>query len=257
MTPRPHPPQRHLALLLLILALPFSASALEGPFPRPAQPELDNVITQLPDIPLVIDADLVVRNRSGRTERSYQVEMELDWWAPVPTANYTLRDRFGETLAHLAVSWPQDRQPHYRFFTGNPLVAAPVPPLNSPVFDTDLSWIDLSLSFLWWRGGEVVGTESVRSRRCLIIDLPAPADDRIQLSGARLWIDPRIGMLLRADGFDEKNERIRRMEVQSFRKIGDRWVIKDIEFRRYPARGTTLLRVRDVTERQRFELPPR
>ena len=230
--------------------------SLSGPFPRAAQPLLNDVISRLPDIPLRIEGDLIVRKSTGQPEEQYKVDMELDWWATPPTAQYTLRDRFAAPLSHLSITWGDEGEPSRRYFQGDPLTAAPLPDLQAPLLDTDLSWIDLSLSFLWWRSGAILGAESVRGRECLIVDLPAPSDAPLTLGGVRLWIDPKIGMLLQAESFNEQGERIRRMEIKSFKKIKDRWVIKDIEFRRYPNPGqSTLLRVRNVEDRERFELP--
>ncbi|MCB1070524.1 MAG: hypothetical protein KDL31_09215 [Kiritimatiellae bacterium] len=170
--------------------------SLSGPFPRAAQPLLNDVISRLPDIPLRIEGDLIVRKSTGQPEEQYKVDMELDWWATPPTAQYTLRDRFAAPLSHLSITWGDEGEPSRRYFQGDPLTAAPLPDLQAPLLDTDLSWIDLSLSFLWWRSGAILGAELVRGRECLIVDLPAPSDAPLTLGGVRLWIDPKIGMLL-------------------------------------------------------------
>lgn len=252
---------RVMAALLLMggLGSGFAEESLSGPFPRSAQGLLNDVIARLPDVPLLIEADLLVRHGgTGEQDEQIGVSMELDWWADPPTAQYTLRDRFAAPLAHLSITWEGEGRTSYRYFEGDPLAPAPLPELQAPILGTDLSWVDLSLSFLWWRSGAILGAESVRSRDCLVVDLPAPPDAPLELGGVRLWIDPKIGMLLQAESFDLRGERIRRMEVKSFKKINDRWVIKDITFRRYPSTGqSTLLRVRNVEERERFVLPER
>lgn len=218
---------------------------------------LEPVIASLPDIPLVVSGDLQKRDARGRIETTYRVEMVLDWKANVPTARYTIRDHFGASLQHLAITWSNPVRPEYRFLEGSPLRAAPLPPLGDAILDTDLSWIDLSLSFLWWDGGVEQGEEPVRGRDCRVIDLPAPDSVGNKMDGIRLWVDRKAGMVLRAEGYDASGELMRRMDVKSFKKINDRWVIKDIDFQRFPEKSKTTLLVRDVKERDRFYTPER
>jgi len=220
-------------------------------------PLLAGVIRVLPDVPLIVKGDVQKRNARGKIEATYRVEMVLDWKADVPTARYTIRDAFGASLQHLAITWVNAGEPEYQYFEGQPLRAAPLPPLNETIQDTDITWLDLSLSFLWWPGGESRGRESVRGRTCDVIDVPAPPEQVSEFDGVRLWVETKIGIVMRADGFDQQSELKRRMEVKSFKKIRDRWVIKDIDFQSFPAKTKTTLLVRDVTERERFELPDR
>ena len=60
-------------------------------------------------------------------------------------------------------------------------------------------------------------------------------------------------ILLRAEAYGLDDQKLRRMEVKSFRKINDRWFIKDIEVQSHPTRHKTILRVRDVQDRARKE----
>lgn len=238
----------------IVLGLLLSASSS---FSAALNPELQGVVAVLPDVPMVVRGDLIKRNARGKVEQSYHVEMVLDWKADIPTARYTIRDAFGASLQHLAISWPLAGGAEYQYFEGQPLQAAPLPPLNQPIQNTDLTWLDLSLSFLWWPGGETKGTEEVRGRECHVIDVPAPENQVQQFDGVRLWVETKIGIVMRADGFDDRANLKRRMEVKSFKKIRKRWVIKDIDFQTFPEKTKTTLLVRDVEERERFELPDR
>lgn len=241
-------------LLITAALIAVAATPLRAAEPNPL---LANVIAVLPDVPLVVQGDLLRRDGEGKVQTTYRVEMVLDWKADIPTARYTVRDAFGKSLRHLDLTWEVAGEPEYRYFEGNPLQAAALPPLNQAILDTDITWLDLSLSFLWWQGGEARGTEEVRGRPCLIADIPAPEGLVSDLDGVRLWIEKKIGIVLRAEGYDANGQLVRRMDVKSFKKIGKHWVIKDIEFQSLPAKTRTSLLVRDVEERKRFELPDR
>lgn len=242
---------------LPFLALASVCAAVSCAGVSVAASPLDRVVEVLPDIPLVVQGDLQRRDSNSKVVLTRRVEMVLDWKADIPTARYTIRDAFGDSLQHLAITWNNRTDPEYQYFEGNPLHAAAMPPLNSTIQDTDITWLDLSLSFLWWEGGELRGQESVRGRKCDVIDVAAPAGKVSGLDGVRLWIETNIGIVLRAEGYDTDGQLIRRMDVKSFKKIRGRWVIKDIEFESFPQHTKTSLRVRDVTERERFELPDR
>lgn len=240
-------------LLLLILATSLFGAFLPVSHGQPpeARTLLDSVIAALPDVPLRVTGDLIARPRGDAPEIRRAVEMLLDWQAVPPTARYTVRDAFGGPLYHLAVTWDDPLQPSYRFFEGNPLRAAPAPPLTDPIPGTDLSWIDLSLSFLWWPDAKTVGREDVRGQTCWVVDVPAPPPFASHIAGVRLWISPRIRTLLRAETYDTSTNPVRRFEVKSFKRINNRWVIKDIEVVSFAARTRSVLRVRHVEDRTR------
>ena len=239
------------AVLLVCLTALSPAPAVDVPVLPSASSILAGVAGALPDIPLLVNAELQSKTKDGKLERRFQVEMLLDWNMDPPGARYTLRDGFGATLSHLSLSWPAGGPADYRYFTGTPLQAAPLPNLAEPIEGTDLAWMDLSLAFLWWPDGVTRGTEEVKGRECYVLDIPAPDGDFAGCSGVRVWIDPRISILLRAEAYGMEDQKLRRLEVKSFRKINDRWFIKDIEVQSYPSRHKTILRVRDVQDRER------
>lgn len=233
----------------IAIGLLFPRLAAAERFP-PARSLLDRVILALPDIPLRITGDLTARTRNGQPDMKKGVEMLLDWQADSPTARYTLRDAFGDTESHLAITWDSPRHPEYRYFAGQPLQAAPLPDLVSSIPGMDISWMDLSLSFLWWPEAVTKGREEVKGRLCWVVDLAAP-DAFAGCSGVRLWIDPKISIMLKAESYDSSDKPIRRLEVKSFKKINERWVIKDIELTSLPEKTKTVLRVRNVEDRTR------
>jgi len=216
----------------------------------PAQALLDEVIQSLPDRPLQINATLQAKSPEGKTNRKLQLEMLLDWQADPPQARYTIRDTFGKTLKFLSLTWPAGGPPEYHFMEGDPLVGAPTPPLGEQIEDTDITWLDLSLAFLRWKGGRTTGEEDVRGRDCYIVDLDAPKGTP-GYSVVRLWIEPKIRILLRAESYDPDVRLMRRLDVKSFKKINDRWFVGEIELQSFPSKHRTYLRVQSVYDRER------
>ena len=53
-------------------------------------------------------------------------------------------------------------------------------------------------------------------------------------------------MLLQAEAYNVLGEKIRRMSIDSFKKIDGVWFIKDIDLYTYPERDRTTMRVRSL-----------
>lgn len=239
-----------LAAAVLLAAADLRAAVQEEEAPGhalcPPAPELlSRVVAALPAVPLTVTAQLQSRTRTGEREKTLNAEMRLDWCGHPPSARYTVRDAFGEDLEALHIEWRKGRRT-YRHFAGAELEPGELTDLQAPVQGTDVSWTDLSLSFLWWPGGETVGAEKIKGRTCCIVDLPAPPDEAGAYAGVRLWIDPQINLLLQAAAYDAAGEPLRLLEVKSFKKIRDVWVIQNIDIQTLPSRHRTQLRVKDV-----------
>jgi hypothetical protein len=204
------------------------------------------VVAALPDVPVLIQAQLQSKDRRGVIEGVLNAEMRLDWYGQPPTAEYLIRDAFGAEREGLRLTWAEAGPPAFHYTRGTPPVAEKLPDLYRPIEGTDISWVDLSLSFLWWPGGRTVGLEKIKGRLCYIVELPAPPGEAGGYAGVRLWIEPRIHMLLQAAGYDAGGEVLRLVEVKSFKKVRDLWLIQNLDVQTFPGRHRTSLRVRQV-----------
>ncbi len=231
--------------LVLVIAL------LAGAAPAQAQPPdgeqlMMRVRAALPYIPLRITGELQSRDRRGNIVRVNPVEMELDWGAEPPTALYVIRDRFGEETERLEIAWRPGAPAEYTYAQGDPPEPVALEDLNRPIDGLNLDWADLSLSFLWWSGARVVGSERVRGRFCYIVDIPAPENEVTRYAGVRLWIDPETSLLMQADAYDARNRPLRRLQVKSLRKIDDIWMVQNLDIVDHATRERVTLRVRRV-----------
>jgi len=241
-------------VIVTVVLFLIAVSALSAPAP-PAQQLLDDVVARLPREALTVSGELIVRRRKGVEVRRLGFEMYLNWGVQPSIARYTIRDAFGEDVERLTVERDARGLPTFRYAAGPPLAPAATPPLFDTIQQSDISWMDLALSFLWWPGGELVGREEVRGRQCFVVEVPAPASARGASEGAsavpydavRLWIDEDMRMLLQAEGLDAEGSVVRRLWVRSFKKSDDRWMIKDMEVESYPVARRTKLHVSDVS----------
>jgi hypothetical protein len=247
------------------------ALQLDGQAQPSANQLLRDVVAGLPMDPIHVSGELLVRKRRGVPVASFGFELDADWGATPAQASYRIRDAFGQTLEQLTIT--HDRDTAYQYATGDPLQPAELPNLSGSIQGTDLSWIDLTLAYLWWPGGKIAGEESIRSFDCYIVDIPAPGNGS-QRSGVRgqkseteitphspqstppspqstysrvrLWIGKKARMMLQAEGYDANDEIVRRLWVRSCKKVDDQWIIKDMEVQHYPVVHRTKLRVNEV-----------
>jgi hypothetical protein len=223
------------ALALTVSSAPGDEAGLDGR--HPDLPGLmDSVVAQLPHEPLTISGEISVTRRRGVEVRSLRFETRLELGAEPPTARYTIRDAFGRNLSQLTCRW-QGSDVSYAFVEGDPLSPAPVPNLGESIHGSDVSWFDLTLSFLWWRDGRVTGDDVVKGRSCWVAEVAAPAGHA--RGKVRVWVDKQVPMLLQAESLDEKGRRSRLLCVKSLKKIKGRWMVREMEVQQEPKEHMT------------------
>ncbi len=230
-----------------------------------AQEILDAVVARLPQERLNIRGNLLVRKLRGVVAQELHFDMLLDWGASPATACYTIRDNFGGDLEQLTLSRAADGRLDTTYFTDG-TTPAPTPPLTTRIQGTDVSWTDLTLDFLWWPGARITGRGDIKGRSCHVLDVPAPqparapatvypaadgtnappADADPGYAFVRIWVDRELFVMMQAEAYNAAGTRVRKLWVQSLKKQGGRWMIKDLEVQAYPPLQRTRLRVRDV-----------
>jgi outer membrane lipoprotein-sorting protein len=95
------------------------------------------------------------------------------------------------------------------------------------VRDTDISYEDLSMRFLYWPSARVEGEQTVTLRRCWIVRVE-PGAAGSQYGSVKLWIDKENGALMQAEAYDRAGQFARRFKVVSGQKIGGAWYLKQM-----------------------------
>ncbi len=111
---------------------------------------------------------------------------------------------------------------------------------DTRVRDTDLSYEDLSLRFLYWPKAEVTGEQTMVLQKCWIVRVaPASAADS-QYGSVKLWIAKNSGALMQAEAFDDAGKFVRRFKVVSGQKTSEGlWILKEMRIEWVnPGQGT-------------------
>ena len=119
-----------------------------------------------------------------------------------------------------------------------------------PVHDTDISYEDLALRFLYWRDAGVAGTDMISAHRCWKVEArPASASDS-QYARVMLWIGREDGSLMKAESYDASGRWVRRFTVTSVMKREGYWMLKQMRIESARGRSVdpkpTYLEIEDV-----------
>lgn len=219
--------------------------------PAFARDVLRSVIARLPEDSITLKGEITVRRRHGVLVRRLDFAVRTGWGEIPPRTEWQLQDAAGSPLEALTVSMATNGQPRVIAFQAAD--NRKQPDLFAPLHDTALSWADLTFSYLWWPDARLLGFEETRGFSCFVVEVRPPrgsGDDTLAAMYDRmvLWIERDRSLLVQAEAYGRDDRRLRRMWVKSIRKIGDRWLLKDLEVEGEDADLRTRLRVLDSGE---------
>ena len=206
----------------------------------------------LPTRPVELKGSLILRNRRGIVSKELDYALVMRRSPDITLLTVRLMPR-GETnrLATVTVSRRGEQPPAIRMATADAPESETVPSLLDRVMETDVTWLDLTFDFLWWRDAayetEREG-ESVHGQKCSVI-LVKPAAAIPGLAGVRLWADRKTGCLMQAEQLDEKMKPIRRLWGTRVKKFdGERWMVSVLEAETLGSRHRTKITVDSLRE---------
>jgi len=109
-----------------------------------------------------------------------------------------------------------------------------------------ISYYDLGLPFLYWPDSKCVGEDRMRGQDCQLIEVKS---DKEPYRRVKLWIQAEYFALLKAEAFDADENPVKRISITSFKRIGDIWIPRGMDFAFVPP-GQSL----PSSERSRLEI---
>jgi len=93
--------------------------------------------------------------------------------------------------------------------------------------DTDATYDDLSMRFLYWPDARIIRHNRFKQRDCWEVRVRNP-DGRGAYATVDVWIDKESGGILKMMGYNAEGRPVRNFEVLSGRKFGDVWMIDEM-----------------------------
>jgi len=205
------------------------------PPPQSAREVLQGTLARFPVETLSLTGELIVRRQRGIVLHEAGFAIELAWGEDPPRASYHLQDTFGRERESLTIRRRPDGTAELAWFDAEGAVRGTPPALTDFVQETDITWLDLTLAYLWWPDARLDGEADFRGSTCDLVRV-TPPEPVPGCAAVRLWVDRRMRFLRQVEQLDAAGRRVRRMWVSSVGKIGDRWMIRDMEIER-PGRG--------------------
>lgn len=113
--------------------------------------------------------------------------------------------------------------------------------LTRPLAGSAFWLLDLGLEFFHWPTQRILKTEMRKGRVCRVLEsapaVPLPDGYSRVLS----WIDLETGGLVLAEGYDAQGRLMKEFSIRSFRKVGGRWELEEMEMRDLRRRCRTRL----------------
>jgi hypothetical protein len=106
------------------------------------------------------------------------------------------------------------------------------------VRDTDISYEDLSLCFLYWPNAIVQGEQTMLLQKCWIVRVEPGSRGDTQYGKVDLWISKKTGALMQAEAFDAAGKLSRRFKVMSGQSLGEGlWILKEMRIESFGGRS--------------------
>ncbi len=102
-----------------------------------------------------------------------------------------------------------------------------------PIAGTDVTYEDLSLRFLYWKGGVILPDSAdsrIKGRDCFIVQAPNPTPGVGQFATVRMWIDKENGTVWQIDGYGTDGKLRKRFSITSIQRLSDgTWFFKQMK----------------------------
>jgi hypothetical protein len=123
--------------------------------------------------------------------------------------------------------------------------------ITESVLGSDITYEELGLGFLSWPRIEPVGVDGIKTFKSYAFDA-YPEGKASRYSKVRFWITHAHCLMIRADGYNDKDQVIKRVEVNGVQQINEAWVIKEMMISslipgRELSKSRTWIEIRDGT----------
>lgn len=231
--------KKHFFILLLAVSVLAGESSAESneSFPS-ALSILATARNQLPVEPVRMKGVLSERAPNGFLKKALNIEMDLMWSEEPSRAVYRISNEKTGNIETLEILWKKGG-PDY-VYTQNGSVLDDFDP-HTIIDGLDVTWADLSFSFLWHPDAETKGSGKKLGRECYMVSVPRPAGHTLLL-----WIEKKTGRMMGAkeETADGKTDKI--IKVVSVKEFDDLWMVKDLDIIRPSEKGRTSLRIDSV-----------
>ncbi len=211
--------------------------------------------SMFPQDHIEVNGVLATAEERGMNQKERPYDLILDWDAEEPKAQVVLYLESGskEVLQRAEVMRREGKAEVTLFNAMDERI--PHVPLNTPVGESDITWMDLTLDYLWWQDAKILSEAEIEAaglstrtggRKCLILEV-RPPQPMPGCHAVRLWVDEGTGFMLQADQLSSEQSVLRKMWIQRVGREEGRWIPREFRIKTTGFRRVTSLYVKGIT----------
>jgi hypothetical protein len=132
--------------------------------------------------------------------------------------------------------------------TGGKQTKFPPARLGQPIGGTDLTYEDLSMSFLYWPNPVLEGTERVGTHLCYKLRLQKPRGAGGRYEIVHVWVHTTQGAFMRVRGYDAAGGLIKEFQVNDIMQVGPGvWTLRRMQVSTHDPRNGRRQSLTNVT----------
>jgi hypothetical protein len=239
---------RRAVTLLLVAAAALAVRAADVPDRAAAGALLDQFRRSIWAEPIYAEFDLRQMPRRG-PERLYRGRFWGGRNEKGPVTRFELDGGPGGTARHLLIQGGPDSTV-WSSSGSAPGVPDPAALLAPLVRGVEITPFDLlPMPYLYWLDAELTGVERVRGREAYIYVFSPPGDFSAQNPGikaVKAYLDAQYDALEQSEVIDAGGHVAKTLSILELRKVGSRWIPKDVDVRNEATRDKTRLTLTGV-----------
>ena len=117
----------------------------------------------------------------------------------------------------------------------------PASKVAAPISNSDVSYEDLALSFLYWPKPKIVGEDKIKGQDCWRIHVGNPGRSG-RYREVSVWVTKKQRALMRVIGYGPKPTRqaLKQFEITDLMNIKGKWSVKTMKVNVFDAKGKTI-----------------
>jgi len=120
--------------------------------------------------------------------------------------------------------------------------------LVAPIANTDLTYEDLSLGFLYWPNPKLEGNENVGGQACYKIRIDKPHNTPGRYDVVYVWVHEKFGAFMKIRGHDAKGGLLKEFQVEDIMQVADKvWTLRKMQVSTHDPQNGRRTSITDVT----------
>lgn len=108
----------------------------------------------------------------------------------------------------------------------------PAAKIGQSILNSDVTYEDLSLRFLYWKNATIVGEEIIKTQKCYKLRLINPSKDG-RYDIVYIWVHKKYGALMQVAGYNKQGQLLKRFHVTELMTVGKVQTLKKMNVETY------------------------